>query len=115
MALRTLQKERAVAAMVVLVMALGITSNTVVFTILDAVVLRDLPYHDPARLVSLSTSRDGETPQEDIAVPAVAEWSSHSRTVEDLAMWRDGGGAVERLAEAFALRSSAIALESRTA
>ena len=77
--------------MVVVVMALGIASNTVVFTILDAIVLSDLPYHDPDRLISLSTSRDGETPQDDIAVPAVAAWSAQSQTVERLAMWRDGG------------------------
>jgi len=90
-ALRTLLKERALTAAVVVVTALGIASNTVVFTILDAIVLSELPYRDPDRLISLSTSRDGETPQDEIAALAVAAWRAQSRAVEDLAMWRDGG------------------------
>ena len=77
--------------MVVVVMALGIAANTSVFTILDAVVLADLPYRAPDRLVTFSTARDGEAPQDEIGVPAVEDWAAHTRTVEALAVWRDAG------------------------
>ena len=75
--------------MVVVVMALGIAANTSVFTILDAVVLADLPYRAPDRLVTFSTARDGEAPQDEIGVPAVGDWAAHSETVEALAVWQD--------------------------
>jgi predicted permease len=70
-------------------MAVGIASNTTVFTILNAVVLADLPYHAPDRLVTFSTARDGEAPQDEIGVPAVADWAAHSQTIEGLGLWRD--------------------------
>jgi hypothetical protein len=72
--------------MVVVVMALGIAANTSVFTILDDVVLTDLPYRAPGRLVTFSTARDGEAPQDEIGVPAVGDWAAHSQTVEALAI-----------------------------
>lgn len=75
--------------MIVVVMALGIAANTTTFTILDAVVLADLPYRAPDRLVTFSTARDGEAPQDEIGVPAAADWAAHSQTVEGLALWRD--------------------------
>ena len=78
--------------MIVAVTALGIASNAVVFTILDAIVLSDLPYRDPGRLVSFSTSRDGEVPREEVSVPAIVQWTARSRTVDGVAMFRDGGG-----------------------
>jgi len=80
-----------VTTVVIVVMALGIASNTIVFTILDAIVLSDLPYRDANRLVTLSTSRDGETPQDDIGVPTVLDWTARSRSIESFTMWRDGG------------------------
>src|SRR5262245_49018549 len=48
---RTLARNRAFTAAVVLALALGIGATTAVFSVVDAVLLRPLPYRDPARLV----------------------------------------------------------------
>lgn len=53
--LRMLSADRGFAAIVILTMALGIGASTSVFSLLNAVLLRSLPYGDPSRLVYLYT------------------------------------------------------------
>jgi putative ABC transport system permease protein len=53
-ALRRLANRSAYAATIVLVMGLGIGATTAMFSAVDAVMLRSLPFRDPGRLVSLT-------------------------------------------------------------
>ena len=46
--------------MVVLTMALGIGASTAIFSLVEGVLLRPLPFHDPHRLVSLNDQLEGE-------------------------------------------------------
>jgi len=56
---RTLRRQPAFAAIAILTMALGVGANTAVFTVINGVLLRPLPYADPDRLVMLLNGRAG--------------------------------------------------------
>ena len=55
-AIRLLWKNKAFSVIAILALALGIGANTAVFSVLDGVLLRALPYHDVDRLLVFGTS-----------------------------------------------------------
>jgi len=54
-AVRTLGRQRSFAAVVVITLALGIGGSTAIFSVLNAVLLRELPYPDPSQLYLMRT------------------------------------------------------------
>jgi putative ABC transport system permease protein len=58
---RLLRRQPAFAGVAILTLALGIGTTTAVFTIVDGVLLRPLPYRDPGRLVILFYGHHGRT------------------------------------------------------
>jgi predicted permease len=62
-ALRTFRRLPGFASMALIVLAVGIAATTVMFTVVDAVLLKPLPYPEPERLVTLRARSDtlGET------------------------------------------------------
>ena len=63
-ALRLLIKERWFAATAILVLSLGIAANNTVFVLTNGLLLRDLPFADPDRIVTIGMSVGGSEPSE---------------------------------------------------
>lgn len=61
--LRSLLKQPTFTAIAIVTLALGIGANTAIFTVVNAVVLRPLPYHDSERLAMLWTTKDSNVEQ----------------------------------------------------
>jgi predicted permease len=61
---RQIRRNPALAAIVILSLALGIGANTAIFSVVNAVMLRELPISDPGRLVAFQyREAEGETPK----------------------------------------------------
>src|SRR5499426_3327092 len=57
-ALRTMRRAPAFSAAVVLTVALAIGANTAIFSVVNAVILRPLPFANPQRLVQVAEKND---------------------------------------------------------
>jgi putative ABC transport system permease protein len=96
-ACRSLARQPTFAAVAILTLVLGIGTNTAIFSVIKAVLLNQLPYADPSRLVVLSEqSPEGRT---DLVAPLTyQDWKAQSRAIPDMAAFRQlryafaGGG-----------------------
>jgi predicted permease len=88
--LRILRKNPGFALVGVLTLALGIGANTAIFSVIEAVILRPLPYKNPTQLVILADSEDPESGA--FLFQDVWAFKSRSRSFEDIAAYyRDSG------------------------
>src|SRR5689334_19619007 len=55
-ALRSLRRNPVSAAILILVLGIGIGANTAMFSVVDGVLLRPLPFRDPSQLVAVQES-----------------------------------------------------------
>jgi predicted permease len=85
-ALRTLRKSPGFTVIAILTLALGIGSNTAMFSVVTAVLLRPLPFPEPDRLVAVaSLSQTGKPSSE--SYPDFFDYRQRSRSFQYLAMY----------------------------
>jgi putative ABC transport system permease protein len=85
---RLLRRSPGFTASAVLALALGIGATTAVFTLLDRVVLRPLPYPDPDRLVMVWDTNPGKAlAHERISPVTFHDYRNLSQVFEDAAGW----------------------------
>jgi len=83
-ALRTLRRSPGFVSVAIVCLAVGIGANTAIFSVLDAALLRPLPYPRAERLVGLREQTEkGNTPA--VAYPNFADWRERSRSFSSLA------------------------------
>src|SRR5277367_5597038 len=97
-AFRQLRKNPGFAAVTVLTLALGIGVNAAMFAVIDAVLLRPLPFPKPSQIVQMSESRpeDLSGPLASIsALPDIRDWRAQSHSFQDIGWFTEGMRSVD--------------------
>ena len=99
---RVLAKRPGITFIAVLTLALGVGANTAIFSVVDAVLLRPLPYQQPDRLVFLSET-SSQVPDMSISMANFNDWRAMNTVFESMAPYNfqpvvlTGQGEAERL------------------
>lgn len=96
--LRTLRRKPVFTLVAVVTLCLGIGATTTIYSIVDAVLLRSLPYPDADRLVSIWTSRLNDRDEwvtESLYPPEYRELLARSTTLENVALYFYAGGSLQ--------------------
>ncbi len=102
---RMLRKNPGFATIAVLTLALGIGANTAIFSVVNATLIRPLPYPNASRLVMVWETKRTEQEKQNVTSPATfLNWQQHNTVFEGMAIcFNDtgiltGGGAPEQIA-----------------
>src|SRR5437868_1504689 len=90
--LRLLFNQRLFSGVVIVTCALGIGANTAVFSVINAVLLRPLPFHDPERLVALmpydqKAGIDNGFDPSAASYPDFVDWRAQNHVFERVAVY----------------------------
>ena len=86
-ALRTLLRQPAFAFTAIFTLALGIGATTAIFSVVNAVVLRPLPYADPDRIVAVRTRWKSGVSGANVSAPDFHDWKAQNRSFQALAYY----------------------------
>ena len=89
-ALRQLRKNPGFAAVAVLTLALGLGANSAIFSVIDAVLLRPLPFHAPSRLVVVKPTAPGRRDDIGVSYPTFLDWRAQNHVFEGMSVFREG-------------------------
>jgi predicted permease len=90
-ALRMLQRSPGFTTVAVLTLALGIGANTAIFSVIDSVLLRPLPYHEPDQLVMVWESNSQHpNPHNTVSPPNFLDWQNRNTVFSSMAYMFDG-------------------------
>jgi putative ABC transport system permease protein len=87
---RMLLKYPSFTAIAIITLALGIGANTAIFSVVNAVLLRPLPYSEPERLLRIHEQKtDSATPRlrHEVAPANYLDWRRQSRTLVEIGAW----------------------------
>jgi predicted permease len=89
---RILRKSPGFTAVVVLILALGIGANTAIFTLVDTVLLRPLPYRDASRLVWATEHFPSDAGAAKVLSPDFMAWKDNNHVFEQVGASSPGAG-----------------------
>jgi len=99
---RNLTKHRGFTLVAVVTIALGVGATTAIFSVVNGVLLKSLPFPEPQQLISLNESSKA-VPVMDVSYPNYLDWRAQQTTLENLAARMPiggvltGGGEPERI------------------
>jgi putative ABC transport system permease protein len=85
---RNLRSNPSVTAVALLSIALATGTGTAIFSVVNAVLLRKLPYEQPDRIALISTTNALRGARMNVSVPNFEDWKKRARTIADLAIFR---------------------------
>jgi putative ABC transport system permease protein len=93
--IRMLAKNPGFTAIAVLTLALGIGANTAIFSVVNAELLRPLPYRDPGQLVRVATANARiHTVSGAVSYPDFSDWRSQNHVFQNMAAYVDSSFAL---------------------
>ncbi len=87
--IRQLRKNPGFAAVAIITLALGIGANTAVFSVVDAVMLRPLPYAQPETIVEAQSIGTRDPQPHSLSYPDFFDWKAQNHTLEHLVSYHD--------------------------
>jgi putative ABC transport system permease protein len=109
-AIRALLKKPLFAVIAIMTLALGIGANTAIFSVVNGVLLRPLPFTHPERLMMVyNTSDDGD--QGSATYPDFNDWRARNQSFAQLAAYSTRDFTVTGAGEPFRLRGAMITQE----
>jgi len=106
-ALRVMSRTPSFGVAVVSVLAVGIGANTAIFSIVNSVLLRPLPFEEPERLVRIFTRTPGGRPFE-LSAGKFYGWQREAQSFEGMAMYRFRQFALGGTGTARAIQAGAV-------
>src|SRR6266516_2710115 len=89
--IRSLLKRPGFTAIAVITLALGIGANTAIFSVVNAVLLRPLPYAEAEQLFVPWGSRTDLQDRTNVSYPDFVDWQAQTRTLEHVAAYNSSG------------------------
>jgi hypothetical protein len=81
-----MQTRPFISSLAILILAFGVGSTVAVFSFVDRLILRDPPYPEPARVVTLwQTSADAPAAREGVSPGALVEWRERATSFDGFA------------------------------
>jgi len=107
--LRAMAKNPGFTLVAMLTLAVGIGANTAIFSIVNSVLLRALPYPDPGRLVTLLdlNDRTGDN-QYALCYPDFEDLRAQSRTLDSAAVYNDDTATLTGIGEPLHLHNGVV-------
>ena len=112
-ALRMLRKAPAFTAIAVITLALGIGANTAIFSVVNSVLLKPLPYPEPNRLVSVSglNTRLGEKGRA-LSFPDIEDLQKQNTVFEHVSAYTGGSATVTGAGEPLHVAAAVVSAET---
>jgi putative ABC transport system permease protein len=89
---RMLLKSPLFTTVAITTIAIGIGANTAMFSLVDAILLRPLPYPDPQRLIVVGTNQRGESVMSPMGTADFLAWRDRQQSFEQVAVLDGAGG-----------------------